>query len=237
MGCYCCEGPPPSSGSVAGALRGTDTGNYRVVAGVIRNDGDDWYTIDDAAHGPVNVDGVSSSSTAITINHAAICATRVVSFYVGPDDTLAKVGVVAGASVGLGSTNITLTQARPYADFVYYKATAPAGWISANGVFDLAFTPATGALTLSHPAIPGPCYDVNVTGRGALLAAPGSVGESSLVVQWRDYTGALVTTPTSSHQAFISHGASGPLDPSRVTTDIFPGSNLWFVGVFEVEGS
>jgi hypothetical protein len=211
----------------------TTTTGLVEVAGVIRNDGVGWYAIDNATHVPLNVDGVSNDLDSVDIDYTSLNVTKVISFLTGPDETLVKRGIDVGASVGIDKAYLTLSSSRPYADYVSYNGTS---WVSAKGVFTLSYNSTTGVLTAAHPEIPSSqVYEVNVTGRGELLACSRGVGTTSMLVSWKDYAGATQTTPSTNMRAFISHGASGPLDPSQVDTVLYPSSNIWFRGIFEVE--
>lgn len=71
-----------------------------VVAGVIRNAGDGWYVISDAAHQPLNIESVRSDDTSISVVFGTqFSAIR--TFIVSSDETYAEQGVVCGASVAL----------------------------------------------------------------------------------------------------------------------------------------
>lgn len=218
--------------SLSGALIGETGRDFRVVAGALRNDGaaSYWQPISDAGHDPLNIDSVSTSTTAITVDYTGIGATKVVSFIVGADDTLTARGYVAGASVGLSTSIIHLAQTQPYADYVVYNGTT---WVSQTGVFSLSFS--AGVLTCTHPEIPGNSFHGAVSGRDGVLV-PFSDGNSAtaMLVKWRDWAGTLAATASTNMKAYVVHGANGPLDPQKVTTTLLPGSNLWFVGIFEV---
>lgn len=219
-----------------GVVKSATGKDLRVVAGVIRNAGspDYWQPISDTPHAPVNVDSVLTTNEQITIDYSTLGATKVVSFIIVPDEALAKIGIVAGASVGLTSTIVQLTQTRPYADYVSYNGSA---WVSANGVFTLSYNSTTGSLTCTHPLIPTASgtdiYDVSIAGRGDLIASSNGASETAALVRWHSYSGTLQTTAATTQKAFVSHGASGPLDPQRLDTTSHPGSNLWFIGLFE----
>jgi hypothetical protein len=229
--------PSPSNG----ALMGTPGKKYKLVAGVIRNDGaaSYWQPLNDVGHRPINVGAVTTSTTGITIDYTAIGAVRVGSFVVGCDETFASAGFVAGASVGLTAATIELTKTTPFADYVSYNGTA---WVSLNNVFTLAYgidkdgNSAPGNLRATHPLLPAGLniWDINVVGRGATVPNSNGGAETQMHVQFRDWAGTLLTVPTTDMKAFISHGATGRLDPQRVDTTQYPGSNLWFFGVFEV---
>jgi len=218
--------------TTAGALIGAVNRDLRVVAGVIRNDGSPnyWQPIDDSGHAPVNVDSVSTSTTAITVDYTSVAAAKVVTFVVGADDTLAVRGYVAGSSVGLTSAVITLTMTKAYADYVYYDGAA---WQTTSGVFTPTFS--AGVLTCTHPAIPAAnVLDTQVTGRGTLIPSSHGVSSTAAIVRFHDYSGTLQTTASTDMKAFVRHGSNGIADPQQVDTTLYPGSNLWFIGVFEV---
>ena len=226
----------------SGALRGTQGKKYEIVAGVIRNDGTTsyWQPLNDTGHTPINVDAVTTSTTGITIDYTAIGAVRVGSFIVGCDETFASAGFVAGASVGLATAVIELTKTTPFADYVSYNGTA---WVSTNGVFTLEYgvnflgASVPGQLRCVHPLLPAggsAFWDMSMTGRGVTVPTSNGASEIEVDVRFYDWAGTLLTAPTTDMKAFVSHGATGRLDPQRVDTTQYPGSNLWFLGIFEV---
>lgn len=227
----------------AQTLRGANGGRYRVVAGVLRNTGSGWAPIDDADHHPMNMGAVTYSADSggqIVVDYTAIGATKVVSLVVTPDETLARAGFFAGASVTQQNTTIRLARVFPeYADQVSYSGTA---WTSALGVFTgLSFS--AGVLTLTHPDLTlgtdqVPQLDISVVGRGGTYVPNvGSAGLSSTAfpIEFRDWAGALVTTANTNMRAYVKRGGGiRSVDPAVVTTTQFPASNLWVFGVFEV---
>lgn len=220
---------------LAGPIKGEAGRDLRLVAGVIRNDGSPsyWQPIDDSGHSPVNVDSVSTTTSAIVVDFTSLGASKIVSFAVVPDEQFAKLGFTAGASVSLTQAAIYLQQVKPFADYVYYDGSA---WQSSNGVFSLSFNPATGVLTCTHEEIPAgtAVFDVSVTGRGTLLASSHGASTSTALVRWHNYSGTLQTAASTDMKAFVSHGSNGPLDPQQIDTTKYPSSNLWFIAIVEV---
>lgn len=219
-------------GLTSGTVRGEDGRPLRIVAGVLRNTGSGWGLISDSGHEAVNVDSVSDSTTAITVDYSSIGATKVVSFVVAPDETFARQGFTTGASVGLTSSSIQIMQSRPFSDYVSWNGSA---WVSLGGVFTLSYS--AGILACGHPKIPAGVNvnHVQVTGRGVLpVHLVSGNSETNVSIAWYNWSGTLQTTPSTDMRAFIAKGASGPLDPQQINTTLYPSSNLWFMGVFEV---
>lgn len=221
-----------------GVFHGADGKTYATVAGTIRNSGspDYWQPINDAGHEPCNVDSVNTTTSAIEINFGSLNATKILTFVVSPDETLAGAGFTVGASVALNKATLYLRRTTGYADYVSWDGSQ---FVSANGVFTTAWDGATGILTLTHPTLatsdPTHLYDVSVTGRGDSLASSHGVTATTALVRFFDYSGALLTSPaTNTHRVFVRHGANGPADPQQVSTAAYPNSNLWFFGIVEV---
>lgn len=87
-----------------------DNGGYqpRLQACAIRNTGSGWAFIDDTAHEPLGLTGITTLPNGrIQIDHA-IGAIEVGGLIVGADETLAKRGIIAGASVGLNNSFIDI---------------------------------------------------------------------------------------------------------------------------------
>ena len=209
---------------------------YAVVAGVMRNPGTGWAALDDSIHRHANVESTTTGPDSITVNFPTLGAKKVVSFVCTPDETLTKAGYACAASVSLTTAEITVARYTPMADYVQYNATN--GWTSFNGVFrNLTFS--NGTLTMEHDPIGGSNFmDFQVTSRGDVLASGSmQVGGSTQTVtkiDFRDYTGALITEPSPSMRAYVSRGSSGPVDPSTLTTTRYRASNIWFQGIFEI---
>lgn len=227
---------PSLQGSLAAnALLGVAGRRYKVVAGVLRNAGgpSHWQPITDNAHQPTFIDSVSTSTTGITINHAALAATKVAALIVVPDETLAAAGITAGVSVGLTSSVITLQrQGKVYSDYVSYNGSA---WTSNSGVFTgIAYV--GGVLHLVHPALPVPdAFGCSISPRGgAHQVTVNGVSTTYLDIEFRNWSGALITTAATTMQAYVTRGGhTAALNPQTVDTTAYPGSNLWVLGVFE----
>jgi hypothetical protein len=78
-----------------------------VVSGVIRNDGDGWYAIDDEGHTPTNIRLIESDARGIVI-HFSFEADDIHTFIVGSDETLNLSGITGGASVAIDNARLTL---------------------------------------------------------------------------------------------------------------------------------
>lgn len=232
--------------SDAGFIVGKDGKTYRIVSGVIRNDGapNYWQPIIDSDHqGDLNVTGVTTVNSYIEINHEAINAKKVVSFIAAPDDTLARAGFFTGTSVGLTKTRIFLGQnTTDYTDYVYYNGTS---WVSTtNSGVTLSYT--NGVLNITHPAISnGKLYKLNAVTRSgkyvAQLANSSMATTTSMAIEFRDTTtNALATTPDTGMRVLVSHGG-GQINDAIIHRDVdvttYPGSNIWFYGIFEVSST
>lgn len=218
------------------AFIGAEDRLYVVVAGVMRNDGTGWQALDDTIHRHANVESTTTGASSITVNFPSLGAKKVVSWVCTPDETLTKAGYACAASVSLTTAEITLSRFTPMADYVQYNSTN--GWTSLNGVFrNLTFS--NGTLTMEHDPIGGSNFmDFQVTSRGDALASgsaqAGGSTQTVTKIDFRDYTGALITTPSSALRAYVSRGSSGPVDPTTLTSTRYPASNIWFQGIFEL---
>ena len=100
------SGPVAVSHPVAGA-RCDVSGGIAFVAGAIRNDGTGWQAIADEDHSPLNIKSVTTREGMIVVEYT-FKADKVVSLVVAPDESLARAGYSAGASVGLTEARISL---------------------------------------------------------------------------------------------------------------------------------
>lgn len=102
-------------------------GNYRVVAGILRNKGAGWYLLNDAYHKPVGLTAVEVVNRNIII-HFDFTAIKVGSLVVTPDETYATMGVQCGASVGMDLAIISVAVPYIYAvDFSTGEVLMPPG--------------------------------------------------------------------------------------------------------------
>lgn len=218
------------------AFVGADGRLYGVVAGVMRNPAGTWEVLDDAIHRHANVEAVTTSTKTIDVKYPGLKAQKVVSWVCTPDEQLTKAGYACAASVSLTEASITVARYQPVADYVQYNTTN--GWSSLNGVFRN-FSFANGTLTMDHDSVGGDNFmDFQVTGRGGCLvsssAQAGGSTQTVTKIDFRDYSGALIASPTADMKAYISRGSSGPVDPAQLTLTRYPASNIWFQGIFEL---
>lgn len=199
----------------------------KVVACVIRNSGSGWQFINDAGHAPLNCASVSNDNSKITITYN-FTAKKVVSFVACPDETMASDFMSMGASVGVDTALINLYQNKSMGGYIYYDG---ANWVfnSAEGVSGVSFS--NGVLTITHSAITGIKGSVECR-TGALLANLGSLGTTTTEVYFRDYTGALATSPTTDMKIYFERDSSNlVLSPNNY---INSNGNIWCLGVFEI---
>ncbi|WP_444559030.1 hypothetical protein ACT00Z_11530 [Bacillus stercoris] len=86
-------------------VKGLDGCKYRIIAGTIRNSGSGWQVIGDSAHKSVNIASVSIPSEneyKLQVNYG-LTGKTISSIIIGADETFAKYGVIAGASVSKNS--------------------------------------------------------------------------------------------------------------------------------------
>lgn len=101
----------------------------RIIACVARFDGTQWNLINDEGHIPLNVTGISGTSTdEFTITFPAY--SKVNSLVATPDETLAAGGIKCGASVGLDYATIRLRQDRLVRLFVTTNANGDGGTVT-----------------------------------------------------------------------------------------------------------
>ncbi|WP_194522334.1 hypothetical protein [Cellulosimicrobium sp. JZ28] len=215
----------------SGRVRGADGRLYRVVAGVIRNDGSGWAVLNDSGHQPTNIASVSANADAITIGYG-FTGTKVAALLVVPDETFAQEGYLAGASVGLSSAAIRVSRmGKSVSDYVSYNATAGA-WTSLGGVFTgLAWS--AGTLTLTHETVTGAAG--SVAGRGGVYQPQlGSMSGTTTDVEFFDWAGTKVTTPNANCRAFVTRNANRVIAPVNPTLLANAAGNFWIFGLIEV---
>lgn len=209
-----------------------------LAGGAIRNDGapDYWQPIVDVNHQcDVNVESIVTGTVAININFSAEATGKRITCYAVPDETLAALGFHVGASYSAGMMQLKLTRRFLISDYIYYDGSA---WQSSQGGRFTIGTFSGGELPLTHQAMPG--KSVSITPRGASSVAMLSTGTNALTdtdtkVVFRDWSGALVTTPSTDMKFFVTRHMEygGTINPQTVDTTAFPLSNIWFAAFSE----
>lgn len=132
-----------------GSITGNPGETYRLVCGVIRNSGSGWGLIDDSNHKPVGITGVvENADGTLTLQHD-VGAVDVVSLVVTPDETYAKYGLWAGASVGMVSSVVHFAAPLSfYIDFDTPFVSAPAHFAG-----DITASLKDSIITITHPTL------------------------------------------------------------------------------------
>lgn len=219
--------------ATAAALRGEPGRSHRAVFGAIRNvSGPAFFeTIQDSAHRPSFITHVETLTDRIRLHYPP--TTKVGAMVVVPDEAFAARGYTCGTSVGLSYADVSVYRSWNYSGYVSYNGSE---WVSNYDVFTPTWN--AGTLTLTHPPLSGvvSSLSANVTTRGGhYVCNLDGVSTTSLTVQFRDWSGNLVTTPTTSMRCYVSHGdlRPGAVNPQLLTSALIPASNFWLFGVFE----
>ncbi|ADL00542.1 hypothetical protein [Brevundimonas subvibrioides] len=219
-----------------GAFQGETGKRYGIVAGVIKNAGSGWELIINATHTEMNVDSVSSLSGEIVINYATLGAVKVISFVAGPDEVLAQAGLTVGATVTPTAATLRMARAdQTIADYISYSGSA---FTSLLNKFTIG-TFTSGNLTLTH-ANTGNVVG-SVTSRSDVLdagfsSAGSSIAPAQTILSFFDRaTGVKQTTASTEMKAALTRTLPGGIITAPEISDSnYPGSNIWFVGVFEL---
>ena len=101
----------------------------RIIAGVLRFDGSNWYVLNNETHIPINITGIKgTTSDEVRITFPAFY--KVNSLVVGTDETFAAAGIKCGASVGLDYATIYLRQDRCTRLFVTMDKSGSSGIVT-----------------------------------------------------------------------------------------------------------
>jgi hypothetical protein len=217
--------------------------NLKVVACVIRNDGTGWKIINTNNHDAVNVLSVTNDTSAISVNFS-FNAKNVISFVACPDEQLAMAGIRCGSSVTQNTALITLARDSEIATSISYNGSV---WNSTNAqVYGWGTTPITGLvwdgissrLTLQHANFADMNYGkirslplVSPWG-GGVIPSIFTHDDSTTSVEFYDYTGAKITTPTTACKFYFKRSGNGVLNPNEYTN---AQGNIWCYGIFEVD--
>lgn len=208
---------------------------YKFICCAIRNTGAGFVLINDSEHEPVGVASIAQDANTITLNYDFV-ASQVGSLVVVPDEIMAKNGIIAGASVGLALSVITV-----------YKSYFVNAYITKSGGASPAYT-INQALSFGVSAvipygggdqmqITHDNYDLPNYTTGRVVAKSGnqncyisSYGLTITMVKFKnDFTGADVI-PADGVYLFEKHGFA-KMNPADLT---YSGSNFWIYGVMEV---
>lgn len=207
------------------------TGNIlktKIITAALRNEGAGWYVIyGGKAHNYTGITSVSEDASKITITYD-FTAENIMSFICTPDETMIQEKIQVGATVGVSSADIYLSQNKSSGGYVYYDGAA---WQSSTDeTVTLAFN--AGILTITHPSITGLKANVHCR-NGVHLATIGALSATTTEIYIRDYAGALVTTADTNMLFYYERVSSNLyIDPTTYTSGT---GNIWVYGVMEVE--
>jgi len=217
-----------------GYIMGDDGRNYRVVGGPLRNTGDGFFALEDSGHDPVGIGAVSSDGTGITLDFS-FSATKVISLIVGCDETLARLGYTAGASVGLSDATIYVGQPIGYHDYVQYNGSA---WVSSNGfISSVSMNGTTGLITFNHEDVGdlgGPALGgiIQMRTDGTNRMSQGGVTATTMTATVFPYNSTTsVKTASTDMRFWIYRPGSRRVPPTELVQS---NANLWVLGVLEV---
>lgn len=130
---------------------GDDNYQPRVLACAIRNTGSGWAFINDPSHEPIGFTGIETLPDGrIRLDHA-VGAVEVGGLVVCADETFAKRGVIAGASVGLSSSFIDVSSILNFnVDIANASVTSDPMW---DG--DISAAIIGGVCSITHPECGG----------------------------------------------------------------------------------
>jgi len=226
--------------STLGALVGQGGRSYKIVSGVLRNNGATAYfqPLDTGGHRPQNIDSCSTTASIIQVRYDSIGAGNVVALFAQPDEVYANQGFTLGCSVGLQSTDITVYRQRHFSDRIYYDGAA---WQRASGSSNSPFLVGSftaGVLRVTHATVgANNPYGVSLTAGTAPLQPilNGTINDTTMDISWVDSTRTVVTTASTNMSVFITRPQfkPEPIDPRTMATSSFPNSNIWLWGLFE----
>ena len=218
--------------------------DYKIVAGVMRNNVGTFEMITTGNHSPMNVDGLTQSAVQVNVDYTSLGATDVVSFVTGVDDTFAGI-YQTGATVGTTVAGIKISKPKVRQDA--HLITHSGGGVfsfpaSLGGSYaSSSYNTSTGLLRIYHEAT-----DNNYIGTQDL---PGSFSEitkyecaiSSLPGNRTDLyllnpDGTQKTKANPEVNRFYFNRANLSLDPNiqdPVNVNEV-GGNIWFIGIFKV---
>lgn len=209
---------------------GQNFNHDNVVCAILRTAADgNWTILDDAGHTPINASSIVTDSNRITLTYGKTF-NGVRSFVVVPDETL-NVDLTVGASVSNSDATIWASSKGAVGGYVFYNGTT---WDYAT-TYGVTGTPtfSAGVLTIPTFRYPGG-LNAHVDSRDANYhMGVGSSGGGSIEIYIRDFTGALVTTPSTDMKLRFSCGVRDVVNLKDVRSDELSGGNFWVFGVFD----
>lgn len=214
-----------------GLVRGSDGKRYRVVAGAIRNTGTGFRLINDTAHTPVGIRSVTTAADGMSVTlRLTFQAATVGSVVAAPDETLAAAGYVVGASVGLASITLFVSQPGGFGDYVSWNGSR---WVSLNGmVTSTTMNRSTGLITCSHANMSSP-YGGSATSRSLTKrASMEGISATTTTLYLVDSAGRTVKNPTMDNRFWITRTGARRATMRELAR---AGANIWIYGLFEAD--
>lgn len=211
----------------------TEGRTYRMLSAALRNSGSGWGLIADTGHQPTGISDVITHDDHIEIVHD-VDGVTVSSLQVTVDETYARLGVRAGVSVGVDSSNIELAT-EPYdriTDQIWWDGTA---WQCENGRYSISQSGAI--LTLTHADM-GSGGAVAIGNRGSALVQAGAcTATTTKVAMYSGSYGALTALAAPSVgaiRAYVTrYGRRSSVPAADPATVVSATGNLWLTGFIE----
>lgn len=115
------------------ALRGESGTEYKVVAGVIQNNGAGIWQLIPGAHSSINIASVSADSSKIRVTYT-FTATAVCTFQATADDDFIVADYATGASVGVSFADVYIAHSGSASNPTTTNVTGAAIWLF--GIFE-----------------------------------------------------------------------------------------------------
>lgn len=209
---------------------------------IVRPTSNGWVILNDSDHTPLNVQSVEISSNRLKINHVVSGATKIHSFSICPDETFAKYGIRAGASVGIDESYIDIYQTMTANAYFRYQNSAfslQAGYSNLVKSFDYDSTKHClhivfdDNLKCTTPEYWWADFNFATSTASSQLATKLKVlytGLCEVEVYAYDSTDTLLTTPGSLDRVNVFYKIERKVNPSDLITYPITSANFWICG-------
>ena len=220
------------------------TNNHKFLYGIIRPTSEGWTILEDTQHTPVNLDSVSITDGNLIIHHSHDF-TKVNSFQITPDETFAKYGITAGASVGLNSSRIEIFQNLHAGGFIRTNTGTPVIQTDYNNLIDSVSFSTNHLIVVFNEDLTG-CYpndwEAKFAGSGQIAVQQANKPKficASLVSNRRLDIYCLLgdntfsTDITDFDRVIVTMNYCKKINPQQLVDNTITGANFWIEGTFE----
>jgi hypothetical protein len=212
--------------------------DYRIVSGIIKNDGAGWFCLNDGTHKPINVDSVSNTTSSITIDYTSLGATEMVSFLFSPDETYSG-DYTMGNSFALDKAVIQIKNLSKTGKALINHTGSGVFTISDPYGSDFSglstsYNSSTGLLTINHSYADGTPNLWDMTGNTQIVSGLNAESYTATYVKFYNLDGTQQTLLDPEVNRFLLERqvvVKSLADPNDVNNTL---GNFYFLGILKI---